>query len=439
MLVNSNLLHPLFYFIFIWISYIIVRNSSIILWENISLISILFLLSVFIVIVIFYFLFLFLLVNGRKNGIHNKISMISTKKIEFIYNYFLFLSIIYIACSCSRFFLELIHQNVLFSLSSSIELREKTMMGSELSQSTIGILTTMLSGFHIIFFIFVIWAKNQLKLRKIRIAKFIFLIGTFTFLFGGGRNGIFISILIVFLLIYFINFANLRRININKSKIFILIFFISIIFLYIFIARDEYLGITLIDRIRLNEFNYDIKFNENMVDMLYSNNFILKYGSYFIMYMTFYLTHSLTFLDLGFITDLPKNAYYWGAMEFYPVVLFLNKFGFDFMSINAIREEWSFAGNYTTLFLPLYYDFGIIGIFLIVIIFIFLFVYNLLKFSNNKNLISLILLIIVSLVFILSPIYSFFSLGICLPILFAFINLYIIIKFPYFKINKSKE
>ncbi|MEV9477230.1 O-antigen polymerase [Aliarcobacter butzleri] len=312
------------------------------------------------------------------------------------------------------------------------------MEGSELSQSTIGIISTMFSGFHIVLFIFIMWANKHLKLREIKIAQFVFFIGTATFLFGGGRNGIFISLLIVLLAIYFINFVNLRKIKINKFKLFTLILFILIVFLYIFVARDQYLGITLFDRISLNEVNYNIKFNNTMVELLSSDNFILKFGSYFIMYMTFYLTHSLTFLDLGFTSDLPKNAYYFGAMEFYPIVLFFNKFGFDFITIDTIRQEWSFAGNYTTLFLPLYYDFGIIGTFLMIVILIFLFVYNLLKFLNNKNLISFILLIIVGLVFILSPIYSFFSLGVFMPILFAFMNVFIIVKFFNFKNKKSK-
>lgn len=438
MLVSRKLLYPLFYFIFIWVSYIIIRNSFIIKWESIDLVTILFLLIVFIITILFYFIFLFMLVNKSKNIGRDEISTINIKKIKFIYNYLLFFSIIYILYVFIRFFLELIQHNIAFSLSSFVELREKTMEGSELSKSTIGILSTMFSGFHIVLFIFIMWANKHLKLREIKIAQFVFFIGTATFLFGGGRNGIFISLLIVLLAIYFINFVNLRKIKINKFKLFTLILFILIVFLYIFVARDQYLGITLIDRIRLNEVNYNIKFNNTMVELLSSDNFILKFGSYFIMYMTFYLTHSLTFLDLGFTSDLPKNAYYFGAMEFYPIVLFFNKFGFDFITIDTIRQEWSFAGNYTTLFLPLYYDFGIIGTFLMIVILIFLFVYNLLKFLNNKNLISFILLIIVGLVFILSPIYSFFSLGVFMPILFAFMNVFIIVKFFNFKNKKSK-
>ncbi|WNL30662.1 O-antigen polymerase [Aliarcobacter cryaerophilus] len=439
MIVNKKVFYPLFYLIFIWSSFIIVRNSFIIKWGSIDLVTILFLLIVFIITILFYFIFLFILVNKSKNIRRDEILIINIKKIKFIYNYLLFFSIIYILCVFVRFFLELIQHNIAFSLSSFVELREKTMEGSEFSQSTIGILSTMFSGFHIILFIFIMWANKHLKSREIKIAQFVFFIGTSTFLFGGGRNAIFISVLIVLLSIYFINFAGLRRIKINKFKFFISIFFIAIIFLYIFVARDEYLGITMIDRINLNEFNYNIKFNNIMVDLLQSNSNIIKYGSYFIMYMTFYLTHSLTFLDLGFITDLPKHAYYFGAMEFYPIVLFFNKFGFDFISIDTIREEWIFSGNYTTLFLPLYYDFGIMGTFLMIVFLIFLFVYNLLKFLNNKNLISLILLIIISLVFILSPIYSFFSLGVFLPILFAFTNLFVIMKLLDYRNSKLKE
>jgi hypothetical protein len=440
MLVNKKLLYPLFYFIFIWISYIIIRNSFIIVWEQISLITVFFLLTTFITIVLFYLLWLYLFIkmNINKNIKTINLLLIDRKKIKFIYNYLLYVSIFYILLVSIRFFTELTYYDITFSLSSFVKLREITMEGSAFSQSMLGIFSTMFSGFHVILLIFVMWSNKQLTQREIKIAKFIFSIATFTLLLGGGRNGIFISILIVLLSIYFINFANLRKIKINKIRFFVVMLFILIIFIYIFVARDQYNGITLIDRIRLNEYNYNVKFNDSMISLLYADNFILKYGSYFVMYMTFYLTHSLTFLDLGFTTDLPKNAYYFGAMEFYPIVLLLNNFGFDFITIDAIRQEWSFAGNYTTLFLPLYYDFGIIGTFLLIVFLVFLFVFNLLKFAQNKNLISLLLLIIVSLIFILSPIYSFFSLGIFLPILFTIMNVFIIVKFFNFKNKKSK-
>jgi len=439
MLVDRKLLYPLFYIIFLWISYLVIRNSFIILWEQISLITVFFLLMMLITIVLSYYLSLYLYVKMNKNNIKNvDLSLMNRRKIKIIYNYLLCVSIFYILLVSIRFFTELTYYNINFSLSSFVTLREITMEGSEFSQSILGIFSTIFSAFHIILLIFVMWSNKQLTQREIKIAKFIFLIGSLTLLFGGGRNGIFISIVVVLLAIYFINFANLRKIKINKIKFFVLIVIISIIFLYIFVARDEYNGLTLVDRIRLNEYNYNIKFNDTMINMLYSDNFIIKYGSYFIMYITFYLTHSLTFLDLGFITDLPKNAYYFGAMEFYPVVFLLNKFGFDYITIDSIRQEWSFAGNYTTLFLPLYYDFGIIGSFVWIIFLVFLFVFNLLKFVYNKNLISFLLLIIVSLVFILSPIYSFFSLGIFLPILVAFINVLMIVKFFNFQNKKSK-
>ncbi len=440
MLVDRKLLYPLFYFTFLWISYIIIRNSFIIAWEQISLITIFFLLTMFITIVFSYFvcLYFFVKMNINRNIKTVSFSSINNRKINIIYNYLLYVSIFYILLVSTRFFIELVYYNISFSFSAFVKLREITMEGSNFSQSILGILSTMLSAFHIILLIFIMWAKKQLTQKKVIVAKVVFSIGTFTLLFGGGRNGIFISILIVLLAIYFINFSNLRKIKINKFKFFVLTLFILIIFLYIFVARDQYNGITLIDRIRLNEYNYNIEFNDSLINMLYNDNFIIKYGSYFIMYITFYLTHSLTFLDLGFTTDLPRNAYYLGAMEFYPVIFLLNKFGFDFITIDIIRQEWSFAGNYTTLFLPLYYDFGIMGTFLLIVFLVFLFVFNLLKFVHNKNLISLLLLIIVSLIFILSPIYSFFSLGIFLPILFAIMNVFIIVKFFNFKNKKSK-
>ena len=96
MLVSRKLLYPLFYFIFIWVSYIIIRNSFIIKWESIDLVTILFLLIVFIITILFYFIFLFMLVNKSKNIGRDEISTINIKKIKFIYNYLLFFSIIYI-------------------------------------------------------------------------------------------------------------------------------------------------------------------------------------------------------------------------------------------------------------------------------------------------------------------------------------------------------
>lgn len=428
MKISKKLLHPLYFFIFVWLSYICIRNLFI-SWQPLSEVTI-FVVLFFICFVIFcYVVFIILFITGQRLKRVGDASSLGIKKINKIYYFLLFISIFYIIIATTRFLIELDSLNISLNYASaSIELREKTMNGSVVSGTPLGILVTSLSGFHILLLMFSMWEHDRLSIVQLNLARFIFVVGDITFLFGGGRNSIFVSFIMILLCFYFIRFANVRKIAINKIGIFVCAILIMIVFLYIFIARDEYNGISMIDRIKLNEYFYKIKFSDFWVDLIYSESKIISTVLYFILYLVFYLTHSLYILDLGLVSNLPQNAYYFGSMEFYPIVTILNKLGFNIITIGDILEEWELAGNYATLLLPLYYDFGPIGALAVVAILVLLFVYNTILLLRNKNFISCIALAIISSVFIFSPIYSFFSLGIFLPIFFSFVVLYVFLK-----------
>jgi hypothetical protein len=120
---------------------------------------------------------------------------------------------------------------------------------------------------------------------------------------------------------------------------------------------------------------------------------------------------------------------YLGAMTFYPIVQLLNKFGFDIITINDILNDIVNPGNYTTLFGPLYFDFSIFGSFIFIVILVNLFVVNYNKYLRKQSFMSYIVIILISITFILSPIYSFLALAVFLPICLAVFTFYIVDKF----------
>ncbi|QKF91992.1 O-antigen polymerase [Campylobacter sp. CCUG 57310] len=423
MKISKKLFYPLYFFIFVWLFYIFIRGL-LINWESLNEITVLTVFLFICFVILCYVLSVCICANLK-----HKIQDIGIKKINKTYYFLQYLSMLYISLAIIRFLIEINDLNIeLNSLSVSVEARERTMEGSIVSGTFLGISTTLLSGFHILFLMFTIWMRNKLTSMQLNMSILIFVIGDVCFLFGGGRNAVFISILMVSMCVYFIKFANIRKITINKTGLFVCIFLTMIIFLYIFIARDEYNGISMIDRLNLNEYNYNIKFNSILIDLLHSEYKIIQLIAYFTMSIVFYLTHSLSILDSGLTSSLPENAYYFGAMQFYPLVFLINKLGFNIITIKDILNEWELAGNYSTLLLPLYYDFGLLWSLILIMILVFLFVYNAFLLLNSGRFISCVLMSIVGCVFVLSPIYSFFSLGIFLPIFFSFIVLYTLLK-----------
>jgi len=133
--------------------------------------------------------------------------------------------------------------------------------------------------------------------------------------------------------------------------------------------------------------------------------------------------------DVAFMSPVGNLFPYLGAMTFYPVVQLLNKLGFSIVPIDIILKDIVNPGNYTTLFGPLYFDFNIFGSYIFIFMIIVVYIYNYSIFLKKKSFISYMIIILISISFLLSPIYSFFTLGVFFPIVFALLIFYIISKF----------
>jgi len=422
-------LKPLYNFLFIWVIFISLRFLPIIKWHDLDLNTTLYLILIFFTIIVTY-IFMGLYVTNKKPVV--TIVNVNKIKIKKLYFYFLFFSLISLILIILKFYLDMSIYSTNPSLSGLTDLRYAKMEDTQRVGTILSTIATMSSGFIVIFFIFSYWYQDRLPNKYYQLSLVFFVFYIFSTLLSGGRNGFLISILLIIFSIYYKNLfkkdTKRKRINIKKVGI---IFTSIFIFLYvsgiIFLDRMELRGRTLISSFEYIANAYNIEFNQYLISLLNIEG--LNILVFLFLFLFFYLMHSLDQFNLVFISPVGELFPYLGAMTFYPIVQLLNKFGLEIITIADIKNDIVNPGNYTTLFGGLYLDFSIMGSLIFLMLIVILFVHNYYIFLRKKSFLSYMILILISITFLVSPIYSFLGLGVFMPIIFALLVFYIISKF----------
>jgi len=417
-------LKPLYYFIYIWVIFIILRYMPIVQWHTLHFETIIYLISIFIIIIVSYIIVALYISN--KKSLVLKVD-INYKKLKKLYFYLLFFSVFSLILIVLKFYFD----TLTYDSYNITELRYAKMSDTRRSSSLISVFATMFSGFMIVFYIFTYWYREYLPKSYYQISAVFFIFFLLSTLLSGGRNGMFISLLMVFLAIKYKNIFRVRKISKYSFKRIFIILSIVMLFLYItsviFLERMELRERTLITSFEYIASAYNIEFNQYLINLL--NIEIINIVIFLFLFLFFYLMHSLDQFDVAFMSPVGNLFPYLGAMTFYPVVQLLNKLGFSIVPIDIILKDIVNPGNYTTLFGPLYFDFNIFGSYIFIFMIIVVYIYNYSIFLKKKSFISYMIIILISISFLLSPIYSFFTLGVFFPIVFALLIFYIISKF----------
>lgn len=431
MRIQPLLIKPLIYFYMIWSIFLFLRFLPIIQWNNLHIGSIVYLSLMMINIFLSYMLGILIIkkILSKSNKNQTKIVLKNFKK---IYIFFFIFSLISILLIFIKFYTQINMFNLGMSIGSVTELRYERMHQAEQNQTMTGVIGTMLSGFAVILYFISYWYKDNIPKIYFNVSVVMLILYSLAMMTSGGRNAIFITVLLLFTTTVYkkIYYGERKKSSFGKQiKYFLIAGLVLKIFYAIFVDRAARYGFGFIERTTETAYWYNIKFNDFLVGLLdneYINGFVFLFLSLF-----FYLEHSLDQFDIAFNGSVSNNFPYLGAVNFYPIVQLLNKFGLGLISIDQINRELPNPGNYTTLFAPLYFDFGIFGSFLFISLIVFIFVYNYISFLNRGSIVNFILVALLTLVFMVSPIYSFFALSVASPIFFAlfiFIVLNIFIK-----------
>jgi oligosaccharide repeat unit polymerase len=238
-----------------------------------------------------------------------------------------------------------------------------------------GILGMMLSGFTIITYIYKEYFVHYLShVKKIQM-NLIFVAGMLTSFLSGGRWSATIGLVVVFIMYLLRKYTlepkakNYKVFHKSKpkkpflSKILKIIFviFIGYVFSRMFIDRAVDSGDDLGVLLTILSYNFD------GVSLPVSHeNFLTDYPEFISLYYVlslfqYYAGHALYQFDVLLSADYPSNAPYLLTYQFYVQVLFLNKMGFDFFTINQILSEIVNPGVYFTLAGAFLLDFGYWG------------------------------------------------------------------------------
>ncbi|RXJ83093.1 O-antigen polymerase [Arcobacter cloacae] len=421
-------LYPFFTFLFIWFGFFVFRHLPIIYWPELDGKTIFFLLGALFSIILFYFSTSFYYSNKIKVLSNENINIRSLNK---NYNFLVFLSLISLFLIALNVILQLKFYGLGFSLNGLTQLRymkieENLFKGSLLYQFSL-----IFGAFPLVLYLFSMYYQSFISKRKEQISLMVLLLFLVLNFSGGGRNPLFLSLIILVLAFLFKNKIKLKR-KIFKLKYIIIssVVFVSSIFVFakIFFDREELRGRTIEDGIDNILTGYDLQLYDFFQKCLSID--ILKEISYTFFMLYFYAVHSLNELNDFIINSYSNQDLYFGAISFYPIVQFLNKFGLDLPTITMIKSEINDTGTYKTLLGELYFDFGIFGTFIVLGILTIIFVKAFSNFYFKNSFLGFCISTIISMIFVTSPIYNTFSTGmIFLPFLISMYILFIFMKF----------
>ncbi|PHO10273.1 hypothetical protein CPG37_04300 [Malaciobacter canalis] len=421
-------IYPFFSFLFIWVFFLLFRSLPIINWPELNEKTIFFLFSSLFVMFTFYFITAIYCSTKTKIIYQYNMNFLNINK---IYRFLLIVSLFSLFLIGLNMIIQLKAYNLGLNLNSLTLLRYMKMENNLFNGSFLYQLTLIFTGFPLIFYLFSMYYKTHLSKRKKQSSTIVLIFFLILSLSSGGRNTLFLSLIILGLAFLYKNKVELKKNLIKWKYLFIFIFF-SIVSLLVFgkmfLDREKLRGRTIEDGINNILIGYDLKLHDFFATVISID--ILKEINYTFFMLYFYAVHSLNQLDNFIINSLLNQDLYYGAMSFYPIIQFLNKFGLDLPTIAMIKSEINDTGTYKTLLGSLYFDFGIIGTSFVLGILSTIFVISFSKFYFKKSFLGFCLAVILSMVFVTSPIYNTFSTGmIFLPFIISMFVLYVFMKF----------
>lgn len=421
-------LYPFFTFLFIWFGFLVFRALPIVYWPELDEKTIFLLIGSFFSIVLFYFSASFYYSKKIKVVVKENVNIRSLIR---NYNFLVFFSLLSLFLIVLNVIIQLKSYGLGFSLNALTQLRYMKMEENLFKGSFLYQFSLIFSTFPLVLYLFSMYYESFISKRKKRISLIILIFFLALTLSGGGRNPLFLSLIILTLAFLYKNKIKLKN-NIVKWKY--LLSFIGLIIGFtflvgkIFLDREKLRERTIEDGIDNILTGYDLHLYDFFETFLSID--ILKEISYTFFMLYFYAVHSLNQLNNFVINSYLNQDLYLGAMSFYPIVQFLNKFGLNLPTITMIKSEINDTGTYKTLLGSLYFDFGIFGTFIVLGILSAIFVKAFSIFYFKNSFLGFCISIIISMVFVTSPIYNTFSTGmIFLPFMISIFSLYIFMKF----------
>lgn len=281
--------------------------------------------------------------------------------------------------------------------------------------SLIGATRALLSGAAPIAFTMALQSYDTPRIYK-NIIFFVSVIGLFSTFLSGGRNAFFIGLLYIFMhYIYHIgpvrvkSKTSLFRVSFEKITFYLFVCFGFIYSMKIFVDRFSLRGMGAQDMLEHLSTDYDVSIS--FVDT--SNLFLsAAYSAY--VYLVFYVTHALSYLDQYFVNGV--DPLFCGAYNF-PILSRVFDIIFSSNTFANVREEMILPGVYLSLPGSLYLDFSVVGALLSGIIFSGVFGY----YNRNIRLLKLYQQVICSFIavmFVFSPVYSVLGMANGFSILF---------------------
>jgi len=240
-----------------------------------------------------------------------------------------------------------------------------------------------------------------LFLRRIGVSKAIYFIITLVLasfpivdgLFFGSRSLIMILLLLIIFYLYVLGYIKFK---LNTKNIFFLFIFLVGFFLfngYIFDARTRLIGLDPIDSTQVSVYAYFLPLTDSTQIWLDgTKGSIFYFFALGIINFMQYISHG--FFELLYLVDkFDTSNIYYGKQQFAVILKFIYKLLHIPFSFETNQEGLVRTGIYNTLFGPIYYDFGFVGV-----LFSFIIGFIIGKISN---------IILIKRNFILFPIYLY--------------------------------
>lgn len=285
--------------------------------------------------------------------------------------------------------------------------------------SLIGMFNIIFGGMPVLLASFlIIGSRNTLGNYRTRLGWIFAILGILTYALSGGRNGIFISLVILAIVKHL---SRKKKPELKRKSILPMLYSVALIvmvfvyFIAIFFERSQVTGTDLTISLYnlVDDFGVDIEIRD------FGSNFLnTVYASYSLL--LFYLNHSFAVFSAYFDTAFREMTY--GVLTFPLFYMFFDTFFGTSFYLDAV-DKLILNGVYLSMVGYLYIDFGEIGLFFCACILGFATTYFLKRsFSVDHQTVQYKVLTTVTAVLlssiVLSPIYNILS-GHGLTVLFA--------------------
>lgn len=333
---------------------------------------------------------------------------INQGSVQKMYVFLVGMSLLYFFCIVLKYRELYVQYGFGFSLAGFSQLRGMLFdPGYTMGGSIIGIIANLLSGFPLLLIPF--FALYRIRLRRgqkriLTILILLFLVSTFA---SGGRNGAMITILVALFSLLAIRKRGMgSKLKIpGYAKVFGLGVLVAVFFSFskIFVDRAIMVSGSLEAYIAYFKMTHTHELRPYADALLMSPETREFYFP--IMFFHEYIVHSLKEFEVIFAHESPLFPYL-GAYQYYSFCIFLNKIGFQIISINEILADIPNPGRYNTLFGGALMDFGRWGLFPFVGVLYFLTGRALRTFSKTRTLEALVWFLYFFIIIFFSPIYS---------------------------------